>query len=264
MTDFHSFAEFLMPVVRQAGAAIMEFHGGAIDVMHKDDGSPVTLADEAAEALILPALAQLTPDIPVVSEENAASHSLKPASRFWLVDPLDGTREFLKTDGQGAFTVNIALIEEGVPVFGIVFAPALDRLCFGSIDGGAFEDTAGARKSLTGPASVATGLTAVASISHRDSETEKWLETHAISHLTSIGSSLKYCLLAAGEADVYPRFSPTMEWDTAAGDAILRAAGGTMVQPDGSAFVYGKLDYRNGPFVAWASRALRAAHQPDA
>ena len=167
-------------------------------------------------------------------------------SVFFLVDPLDGTKEFLKCDGKGAFTVNIALIENKEPTLGIVYAPALGRMFFGSKGNGAFEGD----RSICARREIAGKKIAVASQSHRDAKTDAWLSKNNISETVSIGSSLKFGLLANGEADVYPRFSPTMEWDTAAGDAILRAAGGMVLNPDGSPFTYGKTDYRNGAFIA--------------
>lgn len=240
----------LVDCARRAGAAIMEIYAQKDKGAElKGDGSPVTLADTAAEAVILPVLAALTPDIPVVSEENAASHSLAAAPRFWLVDPLDGTKEFIRSEKDGAFTVNIALIEDGQPTLGVVFAPALERMFTGCIGQGAQEDgRAIGIRSLP-----ETGAVAVASKSHRDDTTNAWLEAHGIQETVSIGSSLKFCLLAAGEADVYPRFAPTMEWDTAAGHAVLAAAGGHVTTTDGSTpFGYGKPDYFNEGFIAWA------------
>lgn len=216
----------------------------------KADGSPVTLADQLAEAVILSALARIAPDIPVVSEENAASHSLHAPERFFLVDPLDGTREFVKRDGKGAFTVNIALIDNGVPVAGVVHAPALDRLFAGAIGHGASESQGDGRLSIAVRPIPGEGPVAVASSSHRDRETDDWLSAQRIREVVSIGSSLKFCLIAAGEADVYPRFGPTMEWDTAAGDAVLRAAGGEVRSPGGQLMRYGKPAYRNGAFIA--------------
>jgi 3'(2'), 5'-bisphosphate nucleotidase len=241
----------LEPVVRKAGAKIMEFHDQDPDANFKSDGSPVTEADRAAEAIILPALAQLVPDIVVISEENAASHSLKAPHRFFLVDPLDGTKEFLKRDGKGSFTVNIALIENRVPIMGVVYAPALDRLFSGIVGTGATEKSADISTALSIRTPPASGALAVASASHRDEATNQWLAEHDIANTVSIGSSLKFCLVAAGEADVYPRFGPTMEWDTGAGDAVLRAAGGHMTHLDDSMFLYGKPDYRNDAFIAW-------------
>ena len=168
-----------------------------------------------------------------------------------MVDPLDGTREFIRPDGNGAFTVNIALIQQGSPVLGIVYAPALDRMFSGRVGSGARELSDGRTCELTVRSVPPSGPVAVASRSHRDPETDRWLADNQVSQTVSIGSSLKFCLLAAGEADLYPRFGPTMEWDTAAGDAVLRAAGGTVTTPGGAPFVYGKPNYRNGSFVAY-------------
>jgi len=166
---------------------------------------------------------------------------------FFLVDPLDGTKEFLKRDGKGSFTVNIALVENGAPIFGIVYAPALGRT-FSGIDGaGAWEN--GSEISVRNAAT--DKKIAVASVSHRDAVTDKWLNDNAINETVSIGSSLKFCLVACGEAHVYPRFAPTMEWDTGAGHAVLSAAGGRVEKPDGSIFAYGKPNYRNGDFIAY-------------
>ncbi len=243
----------LMDCARLAGERIMQIYAqkdkGATK---KGDGSPVTLADTAAEAVILPVLADLTPDIPIVSEENAASHAMAAGERFWLVDPLDGTKEFLRSDSQGAFTVNMGLIENGQPTLGVVYAPALDRMFTGCVGHGATEDG----QSITIRQVPVGGAVAVASKSHRDETTNAWLERHGISQTVSIGSSLKFCLLAAGEADVYPRFAPTMEWDTAAGHAVLAAAGGHVTTTDGrTPFAYGKPKYFNEGFIAWAGYA---------
>ncbi|WP_350335101.1 3'(2'),5'-bisphosphate nucleotidase CysQ [Coralliovum pocilloporae] len=243
----------LHAVVREAGARIMEVYAEGADASFKSDGSPVTVADQAAEAVILKALSEIAPDIPVVSEENADSHALAAVDEFFLVDPLDGTKEFLRRDGQGSFTVNIALVRGGTPVLGVVYAPALDRLFSGSEETGAEETSGGVTRALALRAVPETGAVAVASKSHRDEATNQWLEDHGISETISIGSSLKFCLVASGEADVYPRFGPTMEWDTAAGDAVLRAAGGRVTNPDKSPFLYGKPEYRNGAFIAWGS-----------
>jgi len=243
----------LFPVVRDAGSAIMKIYDAGFQPDQKSDGSPVTQADEAAEEIILEALAKIAPEIPVISEENAASHKMKPAKRFFLVDPLDGTREFVKRDGQGAFTVNIALIEDGAPVLGVVFAPALERLFAGVVGEGAVESHNKGSGIIEVRPVPDSGPLAVASVSHRDQKTNQWLLENHLTNLKSIGSSLKFCLIACGEADIYPRFSPTMEWDTAAGDAILRAAGGAMVHEDGRPFSYGKQDYRNGSFFAFGT-----------
>ena len=243
-------AKRLVQPVRDAGKKIMQIHGAGVVANAKADGSPVTMADEAAEVILLQALHEMAPDIAVISEENAESHRLAPPDRFFLVDPLDGTKEFLRSDGQGAFTVNIGLVEMGVPVMGIVYAPALDRLFYGAVGQGAIEINAGNKREIGVRPVPASGVVAVASRSHRDAATNEWLEAHGISDTIATGSSLKFCLVAAGEADVYPRFGPTMEWDTAAGDAVLRAAGGRVIHPEGMPFTYGKTEYRNGGFVA--------------
>lgn len=248
--DYPFLLKELQRAAREAGKEVMKIYAKSLDVSYKTDGSPVTLADQAAENVILPVLREIAPQIPIVSEESEVSHTLLAAEQFFLVDPLDGTKEFLKQDGLGSFTVNIALIENGLPTLGVVYAPALGRLFYASTVTGAFEDSDGEPKSITIRDIPASGTVAVTSVSHRDEPTNNWLRDNNISQTTSIGSSLKFCLVACGEADVYPRFGPTMEWDTAAGDAVLRAAGGRVAQPDDSAFEYGKENYRNGPFIA--------------
>ncbi len=240
----------LLPAVREAGDTIMQIYHQGASVSVKTDGSPVTEADRQAEAILLRALKEVAPDTTIISEENAESHKLTAPEQFFLVDPLDGTKEFLKADGQGAFTVNIALIENGTPIWGIVFAPALDRMFIGSRADGAYEIRNDEEIAIAVRDVPESGPVAVASVSHRDEETDKWLAEYNIEQTVSIGSSLKFCLVAGGEADVYPRFGPTMEWDTAAGDAILRAAGGVVTAPTGLPFVYGKPEYRNGAFIA--------------
>lgn len=241
----------VIPIARQAGGAILEMYDSPVEATTKADGTPVTKADAEAEAIILAGLASLTPEIPIVSEENAASHALHQSERFWLVDPLDGTKEFLKPDRNGSFTVNVALIEHSVPVLGVVYAPALDRMFTGVAGAGANEICNGQTHKCRVRPVPGSGPVAVASASHRDMETDAWLTEHEIEAVVSIGSSLKFCLVAAGEADVYPRFGPTMEWDTAAGDAVLRAARGRTTDAHGAPFRYGKPAYRNGAFIAW-------------
>ena len=248
----------LAEIALATGPAIMEIYAPDCASREKSDGSPVTQADERAEAIILARLKIIAPDIRVVAEEAcAAGAAMQIADQFFLVDPLDGTREFLKHNGE--FTVNIALISNGAPVAGVVYAPALGRLWAGgesawtsNVEVGAGLPAQTERRPLTTRLAPDT-LVALASRSHRDSETEAFLERMPIGDLKSAGSSLKFCVVAEGEADVYPRFGPTMEWDTAAGDAVLRAAGGVVLQRDGSPFVYGKAEagLRNGAFVAW-------------
>lgn len=242
--------EALIPSVRNAGDKIMNIYKKPIVADQKADGSPVTEADRQAEAVILASLSAIVPGLRVISEENVESHRVEAPERFVLVDPLDGTREFLKRDGKGCFTVNIALVEANVPVLGIVYAPALDRLFYGAAGFGAHEVNGSEVKEIQCQEQSENERIAVASVSHRDEETDRWLEENNICRTVSIGSSLKFCLVATGEADIYPRFGPTMEWDTAAGDAVLRAAGGRVENPDGTPFVYGKPQYRNGSFIA--------------
>ena len=249
----------LTAIALAAGRRIVEVRNRPHAVTAKGDGSPLTEADLAAEEVIAAGLAEAAPGVPVLSEEAAQRPDFSPDATFLLVDPLDGTREFVGKSGE--FTVNIALITAGRPVCGVVHAPALSRLWRGARGHGA--ETAdvpeGAEAvTLTWRAShvrakPAGALTAVASRSHLDPDTEAFLARLEVSEHRSIGSSLKFCLVADGEADVYPRFGPTMEWDTGAGHAVLEAAGGRVTRPDGSAFTYGKVadGYRNGPFIAW-------------
>ena len=250
MAYLQTLQQALLPAIYEAGRAIMAVHKKQISSRLKPDGSPVSEADEAAEAILLPALGQAAPNITVISEENAASHHITPPELFFLVDPLDGTKEFLKPDGEGSFTVNIGLIYQGSPIFGMVLAPAFDTLYCGIVGHGAVKIINGKQQTISVRDVPDEGAVAVASASHRDEATNRWLADHAISQIKSIGSSLKFCLIAEGQADVYPRFSPTMEWDTAAGDGVLRAAGGLMMAQSYTPYSYGKPDYRNAPFIA--------------
>lgn len=234
----------------------MRHHGNLGQVRHKSDCTPLTQADLDVDACLCSALAQIAPDIHIVTEERAASHAEHLAGgRFLLVDPIDGTREFIAERGE--FTVNIGLVENGVPVAGAVCAPAVNRAFAGAIGLGAWQYDA--RGNCLAPISVSSpdnkALVAVASRSHLTQETSAFLAANAIARTTNAGSSLKFCLLAAGEADIYPRFGPTMEWDTAAGDAILRAAGGLVKTLDGSPLTYAKPGYRNADFIACARGA---------
>lgn len=242
--------ERLLPIARAAGAATLEVYATDFAVYEKANESPVTDADHRAEAIILPALAELTPRIPVVSEEAASAGDI-PAidERFWLVDPLDGTKEFIKRNGE--FTVNIALIERHEPVLGVVLAPALDRLYAGAVGDGAYVEDKGGRRPIACRPVPAAGLTVVASRSHGDAEAmERFLAGRKVAAQASAGSSLKFCLVAAGEADLYPRLGRTMEWDTAAGHAVLAAAGGRVTTLDGADLRYGKPGFANPHFVA--------------
>lgn len=254
-SDLRALLDALLPIARAAGDEIMRIYATDFAVRGKTDASPVTEADERAEALILPALARLSPDIPVVSEEEAAAGRIPAVGeRFWLVDPLDGTKEFISRNGE--FTVNIALIEHGAPMLGVVFAPALDRLFAGAAGIGATVEDKGVRRTIACRTPPAEGLTVVASRSHGDAEAlAAFLAGRKVASQTNAGSSLKLCLVAAGEADVYPRLGRTMEWDSAAGDAVLRAAGGIVRTLDGTTLRYGKADFANPHFAAWGTTA---------
>lgn len=230
-----------------AGAVIMEIYEAGVEAQIKSDNTPVTQADIAAEKIILAGLKKLDPQTPVIAEEAvAAGHRPESAPRFYLVDPLDGTKEFISRNGE--FTVNIALIENGEPVMGVVFAPAIERFFCGARASGAFEArlTAGDDVSLASwqrletPALPQSNIKAVASRSHGDAQTRDWLARHNVAETVAAGSSLKFCLLASGQAHLYPRFGRTMEWDTAAGQAVLVAAGGSVKVADGTALTYGK------------------------
>lgn len=256
LPELESLREPLRQLVLDAGHRILEIYDEPLEVRQKDDSSPVTEADEEGERIILAGLAPLTPDIPVVAEESAAAGQIPDVSggTFWLVDPLDGTKEFISRNGE--FTVNIALIHDGRPVLGVVYAPAVGRLFIG-LDGRAFAETKpeggdwGPAKPISVRQPPAEGLTVVASRSHRDAQTEAFIETIDVAEIKSAGSSLKLCLVAAGEADIYPRFGPTMEWDIAAGHAVLAAAGGTLLTSDGEPFAYAKPEFRNPGFIAY-------------
>lgn len=224
----------------------MEIYGTEdFAVRTKDDASPVTAADEAADALIHAGLRAALPDVAIVTEEQAASHGIA-ASRFLIVDPLDGTKEFVQR--RGDFTVNIAYVEDGVPLRGVVYAPAKARLFYTQPDGTSVEETGALDKQRPGnlrrievSAPDNDALMVVASKSHRDQATDDYIAKYAVRDMTSAGSSLKFCLVATGEADLYPRLGRTMEWDTAAGDAVLRGAGGRVVRfDDHTPLTYGK------------------------
>jgi 3'(2'), 5'-bisphosphate nucleotidase len=242
----------------EAGAAIMEVYDGPdFDVRAKSDASPVTEADERADRLISAGLRAAFPDVPVVTEEEAASH-VAAAGAFFLVDPLDGTKEFVQR--RGDFTVNIAFIEDGAPVRGVVYAPAVGRLFYTCASGRALEeagphdpDAPGAITYLRVSEPDPEALVVVASKSHRDAATDAYIARYAVRDFRSAGSSLKFCLVAAGEADLYPRLGRTMEWDTAAGQAVLTGAGGRVVRFDDHApLTYGKRGFENPFFIAHA------------
>ena len=244
-------------IALQAGAVIMQVYARPdFEARTKSDNSPVTEADEAADALIRAELAKVFPDIPVVTEELSDSHSIR-ADRFIIVDPLDGTKEFVQR--RGDFTVNIALVENGVPVRGVVYAPAKERLFYTRADGssveeqGPFGDAAGRLDTIHVSQPDNDALLVVASKSHRDAATDAYINRYAVKDAKSAGSSLKFCLVATGEADFYPRLGRTMEWDTAAGHAVVLGAGGQVLRfDDHSPLTYGKPGYENPFFLVLA------------
>lgn len=240
----------------EAGKVILDIQKGNIGLEEKSDGSPVTLADQRAEVILLKALKETLPEISVVAEEQAAAGTIPDfttESPFFLVDPLDGTKEFIK--GGTDFTVNIGLIINYEPQWGLIYIPSVDTLYIGQKSIGAKRITGAAGSNPTEETILVsnpprTPIRIVASKSHMNSETEEFLNKYPGAEIVNVGSSLKFCRVAEGQADLYPRFGPTMEWDTAAGDAILRAAGGKTTNPDGSPFLYGKADFKNGFFIS--------------
>jgi len=242
----------------EAGDRIMAIYDADdFEVKSKSDASPVTEADEAADALISDRLRAAFPDLPLVTEEQADSHGQSVES-FLIVDPLDGTKEFIQR--RGDFTVNIAWVENGVPVRGVVYAPAKGRLFYTDAEGQSVEeeapfaaDISGAVRPIGVRAPDNAALYVVASKSHRDAATDAYIGKYEVADMKSAGSSLKFCLVATGEADLYPRLGRTMEWDTAAGDAVLRGAGGQVIRfEDHQTFTYGKPGFANGFFIAHA------------
>ena len=254
-------AEQLARIALDAGEVIMSIYETDFDITQKSDSSPVTEADEKAEALILEALRAIDPDLVLMAEESvAAGHTPEHGDRFALIDPLDGTKEFVNKRGE--FTVNIAIIEHGTPVMGVVYAPALERLFVAEDRFTAWEAPAqpgapvpneSARKLLRIRKTPDAGITAIASKSHRSEETNSFLNLFNVADIISAGSSLKFCLVAAGEADLYPRHGRTMEWDTAAGQAVAEAAGARVTTVDLEPLSYGKKErgYDNPPFIVW-------------
>jgi 3'(2'), 5'-bisphosphate nucleotidase len=249
--------EALLAAAVAAGRATLDIYRTGFTVARKADQSPVTAADHASERIVLEHLARLAPAVPVVAEEAVAAGSIpEVGEEFFLVDPLDGTKEFIHR--RGDFTVNIALIRRRKPALGIVYAPVSGALYAGNVAAArAFRCSQPADAPGPGPREPlrvrpvpAAGVTAVVSRSHSTPETEAYLKHYSIKERVSVGSSLKFCLVAAGEADLYPRLGPTMEWDTAAGHAVLAAAGGNVLAPGGAPLAYGKPGFRNSFFIA--------------
>ncbi|MEC3860661.1 3'(2'),5'-bisphosphate nucleotidase CysQ [Mesobacterium sp. TK19101] len=256
--NYEKLIEVIRTLALEAGDKIMEiYNADDFDVKVKSDSSPVTEADEAADALISAGLRAAFPDVALVTEEQSASHDIT-AKTFLIVDPLDGTKEFIKR--RGDFTVNIALVEDGVPTRGVVYAPAKERMFYTLADGSTVEEegpfskvAAGTTKPIRVSSPDNGALMVVASKSHRDQATDDYIGKYAVKDMRSAGSSLKFCLVATGEADIYPRVGRTMEWDTAAGHAVLTGAGGDVVRfDDHSPLVYGKDGFANPFFIAYA------------
>jgi 3'(2'), 5'-bisphosphate nucleotidase len=249
-----------MPIVESAGEAIMKVYDGAFAVQRKDDDSPLTLADLESQRVIIDGLRAITPDIPILSEESAAAPWAQRQRwrELWVVDPLDGTREFVKRNGE--FTVNIALIVEHEPLLGIVAAPAQRKTFWGIAGNGAFAQRQGeaARHIHTAPPQ--QPLRVVGSRSHLSPQTAAYLTRLKPHVITGVGSSLKFCLIAEGLAELYPRFGPTSEWDTAAGQAVLEAAGGHVTRLDGHRLRYNCRDsVINGDFLAFSDASVLPA-----
>jgi 3'(2'), 5'-bisphosphate nucleotidase len=255
--------EQIIHLAHDAGQEILAVYGNECAVQTKRDGSPVTEADHRAQEVICAGLERLYPELPIVAEEDGHSHRSGPApARFWLVDPLDGTKEFLSRNGE--FTVNIALVEDGTPVLGVIFAPALDRTFAASKASGALAEDAHGRRPISTREVPPAGPTVVSSRSHGDPEAlRRCLGDRPLGASICAGSSLKFCLVAAGEADLYPRLGRTMEWDTAAGDAILRAAGGTVIDLTGAPLRYGKPGFENPHFLAQGRDAVLVGELAD-
>lgn len=238
----------LLRAVRQAGRVILEIYATDFSRRDKSDGSPVTEADVAGEKVILAALAKLAPGVPVISEENECSHDARCGGRFFLVDPIDGTKEFIAKNGE--FTINIGYVENGKPVLGVVYAPALDELYYVDANGTAWRMLGRSRRKIAVRVSGKGGRLALISRSHMDAETRSLLDRLGVAECCPLGSSLKFCRIAAGKADVYARCGGTHEWDTAAADAVLRAAGGMLMTCDGEPMPYGKPGFKNPAYIA--------------
>lgn len=256
--DYDKLITVMRRLSLEAGNKIMEiYEADDFEIKSKSDDSPVTEADEAADAIIFKGLNEAFPDAVIVTEEQSQSHDLQ-ADTFLIVDPLDGTKEFIHR--RGDFTVNIAYVENGVPTRGVVYAPAKERMFFTLADGSSVEETGGFALYALGQVSPIRvsepdndALMIVASKSHRDQATDDYIGKYNVKDMKSAGSSLKFCLVATGEADLYPRVGRTMEWDTAAGHAVLHGAGGYVVRfDDHSPLIYGKKGYANPFFIAYA------------
>jgi 3'(2'), 5'-bisphosphate nucleotidase len=249
-TERSAWARAAIEAVRSASSLVLEVYASDFVVERKDDASPVTEADRRAEAAIVDVLARMAPGLPIVAEEAFGAGQAPPvADRFWLVDPLDGTREFVSRNGE--FTVNVALIEDSRPILGVIAAPVLGRTWVGVEGDGAWTFDAAGRRAIRCRRVPPEGATVIASRSHGDAQAlQAYLVGRKVATMRNAGSSLKLCLVAQGAADLYPRFGRTMEWDIAAGHAIVAAAGGHVVDLDGRPLRYGKDGFENPNFVA--------------
>lgn len=268
--DRDSLAMELATIASLAGAAVMKVYQDGFEVIDKDDGSPLTKADLAADEVVAEGLAAIAPDIPILSEESAETVDPKSLGDvFFVVDPLDGTREFVAKNGD--FSVNIALVEHGIPIVGVVYAPAHKKMWLAGDTAYASHVIPGDTVDRSSVRAINTCLQphkpvrAVASRSHRDKKTDAFLHKLTKCDTVSIGSALKFCLVAEGEADVYPRYSPTMVWDTAAGIAVLQAAGGMVLDEDDVPLRvrHGKNGWRNGAFTAWGCSQIKESATQD-
>jgi 3'(2'), 5'-bisphosphate nucleotidase len=260
MRDLASLALALMPVVERAGEAIMQIYDGAFAVQRKDDNSPLTLADLESQRIIIEGLKRITPEIAILSEESAAAPWAERRTwpELWVVDPLDGTREFVKRNGE--FTINIALVVEHEPVLGVVSAPAQKLTYWGYRGGGAFMRASEAEAHAIHTSPPQQPLRVLGSRSHASAQTAAYLARLAPHVVSGIGSSLKFCLLAQGSAELYVRFGATSEWDTAAGQAVLEAAGGHVTRMDGHRLRYNcRESLINGDFIAFSDPSVLPA-----
>jgi 3'(2'), 5'-bisphosphate nucleotidase len=248
-TSYNQYLASCCTIAHDAGKLLMGYFTGTFETSRKADNSPVTEADVAANNLIVKALSVLTPNIPIIAEEDATP-GREDHEQFWLVDPLDGTRSFVR--GEPEFTVNIGLIKNKVPVLGVIYGPPQGEMYWGEVGQGAYRQIDGGQKeriNVRPPAS--DGVVVVRSKSHPSKATEAFLQTLKIKDMVSGSSSIKFCRVAEGNADIYPRFGRTMEWDTAAGHAILQAAGGKVETSDGKPLMYGKSGFENPSFIAY-------------
>jgi 3'(2'), 5'-bisphosphate nucleotidase len=257
MTDLNSLLPDVSALARKAGAAILDVYAQEFTVESKADRSPLTIADMRSHEIIVHGLQVLTPRVPVLSEEASeiSFEERKQWQRYWLVDPLDGTKEFVSRNGE--FTVNVALIEDHVPVLGVVYVPVRDTMYMATRGGGASKQTGNdAAESIHTRTPAADPLRIVGSRSHRDDTLSRFLPKLGAHELVAVGSSIKFCLVADGSADLYPRFGPTSEWDTAAAQAIVEAAGGAVVKLDGTPLRYNtKAELLNPHFLVYGDSA---------